>query len=333
MAATIPVLPEDIYPDFDPARGERAVEGYLSQSFALAFDAYDTVKAGISTLNGLDIVPVSFDEAVFDFTRPDLPTLPSFPSAPSYAPLTPPALLDAVDLSYVSGLESGITAFVDGATEDAAYARAMSALDATMLAEQQGVAEMYAASGWDSPSGPQALAVLAVGEKAAAGKRAAVRDIYVDSRVKALQIGLDAVKGKNDSVIAYNTAQTQAFAAQADALKAGFTAYESAVRGISVAYDAQARIWTAGVNVDLEKAKFSASYGLETIKAQIEQNERLTGIAFEAARAATAAASQAVAGGLSSGNFSLSHASGESISVSIGNGSSVSADLTPVEGS
>lgn len=329
MAATIPVLPEDIYPDFDPARGERAVEGYLSQSFALAFDAYDTVKAGISTLNGLDIVPVSFDDAVFDFTRPSLPTLPSFPSAPSYAPLTPPTLLDAVGLSYVSGLESGITAFVDGATEDAAYARAMSALDATMLAEQQGVAEMYAASGWDSPSGPQALAVLAVGEKAAAGKRAAVRDIYVDSRVKALQIGLDAVKGKNDSVIAYNTAQTQAFAAQADALKAGFTAYESAVRGISVAYDAQARIWTAGVNVDLEKAKFSASYGLETIKAQIEQNERLTGIAFEAARAATAAASQAVAGGLSSGNFSLSHASGESISVSIGNSTSVGADLTP----
>ena len=93
MTASIPVLPESIVPDFSYGITRRFAEGALSQTFSLALDAYNTVKAGISSLNGIDIVPVAFDSAVFDFTRPALPTLPSFPDAPSYSSLVPPTLV------------------------------------------------------------------------------------------------------------------------------------------------------------------------------------------------------------------------------------------------
>lgn len=333
MAANIPVLPGTIIQDFDYGGTRRFAEGMMSQVFSLALDSYNTVKAGISTLNGLDIVPVDFNGAVFDFTRPALPTLPAFPAAPSYSPPTPPTLIDPVGLDYIDGLENGIESFVDGRIVDAQLARALSALDATMLAEQQQAGDLWAAAGWTAPAGAQALLVQAATEKAAAGRRAAVRDIYVESREKALRIGLEAVRAKNDSVGAWNSAQTQMFASQVEVLRAGYTAYESAVRGISVAYDAESRIWSSGVNVDLEKAKFNATYALEAIKAQIEQNERLTGLAFEAARAATAVGAQVTAGALSASNVGMSYSEGQTVGINIGNNSNVSADLTPAKGS
>lgn len=329
MTASIPVLPESIVPDFSYGITRRFAEGALSQTFSLALDAYNTVKAGISSLNGIDIVPVAFDSAVFDFTRPALPTLPSFPDAPSYSSLVPPTLETPVGLEYVSGLEQGVADFVDGTIVDAQMARAIAALDAAMLAEQQQAGEAWARAGWAAPVGPQALMILAASEKSAAGKRAAIRDIYVDGREKALRIGLDAVRSKNDSVASFNTSATQIFSAQAESMRVQFTAYESAVRGISVAYDAESRIWKSGVDVDLEKAKFDASYALEAIRAEIEQNTRLTSIALEAARAATSVGAQVTAGALSAGNFSITYGESQTVGVNIQNGSSVSADLTP----
>lgn len=322
------VTPGAVNPDYQTGYIRRYVEGVVAQAVSLALDAYNTVNSGISTLTGLSLVPVSFDTALFNFTRPADPTLPSFPAAPDFSSLTPPTLADGVDLSMIAGLEDGIEAFVSGNTESASYARIAAAIDAASAAEIQQIGETWAAAGWDSPAGPQALAVLASAEKSAADKRAKLRDAFVDARDKALRIGLEAVRGQNDAITARNRALVDAFGAQAESLRVSYSAYGTAVSANAQIYDASSRWWTSRVGIDLDAAKFSANYGLESIRAQIEQNERLAGLAFEAARAATGAASQVTAGALSAWNVSLSAGESQSFGISVGNGVSVSVNGT-----
>lgn len=322
------VTPSSVNPDYQINYIRRYAEGVVAQAVALALDAYQTVNAGITTLTGLDIVPVLFDTAIFEFTRPTDPTLPTFPTAPDFTDLTPPTLASAVDLSLIAGLEAGIEAFVAGSAEAASYARIVAALDAAGAAEMQQTAELWAAAGWDAPTGPQALAVLAAGEKLAADKRAKLRDAFVDSRDKALRSGLDAVRYQNEAITASNRALVDTFSAQAEALRTSYTAYGTAVSANAQIYDASARWWTSRVGIDLDAAKFEASYGLESIRAEIEQNERLTGLAFEAARAATGSAAQVTAGALSAWNVSLSAGESQSFGVSVSNGASINLNAT-----
>lgn len=325
------VTPDAIVPDYQQGYIRRYAEGVVAQAVGMAFDAYDTVKTGITTLSGLDIVPVAFDGATFSFTRPADPTLPSFPTAPDFADLTPPTLADAVDLSFIAGLESGIEAFVAGNTEDASYARIVAALDAAGADEMQQTAERWGAAGWTEPAGPQSLALLATSERVAADKRAKLRDAFVDVRDKALRIGLDAVRGQNEAVAAANRAKVDVFGSQAEALRTSYTAYGTAVSASASVYDATVRWWNASTGIDLEAAKFEANYGLESIKAQIEQNERLTGLAFEAARAATGVGAQVTAGAMSAWNVSLSAGESQSIDVRIGNSAGISVDANQNE--
>ena len=310
---------------------EDTVTSHMSELWAASEATRTTAISYINAITGLEFdvpllgTPITFASAVAGyapFTPPSAPVLPTFPNAPDTTPPSAPTLAVGVDLSLIAGLEAGIEAFVSGKTEAASYARIGAALDAAAAAEIQQIGETWAAAGWDAPSGPQTLAVLAAAEKSAADKRAKLRDAFVDSRDKALRIGLDAVRSQNDAITAGNRALVDAFDVSARAARFAIDVFDTQTRALSTVYDAGARIFTARLGAESARVEADARlFDIDVRNADSQNSARLRDREISI-NATLRANDQALEAGKAAGEISARIASGLAAGVNVSAGMS-----------
>lgn len=333
---------------------EDTVTSHLSELWQASEQTRTTAIEYVDRITGLSFdvpvlgTPITFASAVAGYTpfeRPDTPAMPDFGSAPVVSLPGAPTLADGVDLSLIAGLEAGIEAFVAGNTEDASYARIVAAIDAAGAAEMQQTADLWAAAGWSEPSGPQALALLAAGERLAADKRAKLRDAFVDARDKALRIGIDAVRGQNDAIATRNRALSDNYDVTVRGARYALDTFDTTVRAKATAYDASARVFSALLGaesarveadarlfgLDIENAKSANDVRLRDREISINATMKANDQALSAGEAAGKIAAQ-IASGLAAGvnvhaGMSTSFSASDSTSCS----TSYSIDATPAE--
>ena len=167
-----------------------------------------------------------------------------------------------------------------------------------MLAEQQQAGDLWAQQWLDGASRRKRCWIAGSNGRQQPGSARPCRDICVRPR-RRCGSGLEAVRAKSNSVGAWNSAQTRMFASQVSA--AGQVHRLSRPARHRRRLRRRVAHLGSGVNVDPGEASSAPPMRLRPSGAQIEQNRRLTGLAF-GRRARQPQSAQVTASALSASN-------------------------------
>lgn len=334
------------------------VEGKISATMADLFAAAKSANAQtvsfIDDMLGIEIdvpalvSPITFASAVAGyspFVRPTTPVMPVFGSAPTTTLPGAPPLLGAVDISFVAGLPEAVDDYVAGTPEADIYAHLRAAQDRLTAADVQAAGERMAAAGWAAPAGVGVTMIRQATERGAASVRDAMRAAWADTRGKAIEAGLTAVRDQNAAVAAYNAAASSAYDLAVRGARYALDVFETDARAKSQVYDAQARMFTAELGaesarieadsrlfaLDIENARSMNETRLRDKEITINATLRADQLRQTGAQSAAEIMSRIASGAMSGMHVGASMSSSVSASDSTSCSTNYSIDATPAE--
>lgn len=334
------------------------VEGKISATmadlFAAAKVANTQTVSFIDDMLGIEIdvptlvSPITFASAVAGyapFVLPDTPAMPVFGDAPVVTMPDTPTLADGVDLDYIDGLSGAVTDYVAGAPEADIYAHLRAAQDRLTAADVQAAGERMAAAGWAAPAGVGVTMIRQATERGAASVRDAMRAAWAETRGRAIEAGLSAVRGQNEAITARNAATSNNFDVAVRGGRYALDVFETTVRAKSQAFDASARVFTALLGaqsarveadsrlfaLDIENARSMNDARLRDREISINATLRADQLRQSGAQSAAEIMSRIASGAMSGMHVSASMSSGVSASDSTSCSTNYSIDATPAE--